>query len=81
MGHRLLARLLWPMGMALQTSIVVVAGWYDPDSVRRVMGLTTVGFLLALLGLEQALPYRVACAARLPNAPRESSASHVSAEA
>ena len=58
MGHRLLARSLWPLGMALQTSVVVVAGWYDPDSARRAMGLTTVGFLLALLGLEQALPYR-----------------------
>ena len=58
MGHRLLALSLWPLGMALQTSVVVVAGWSDPDSVRRVMGLTTVGFLLVLLGLEQALPYR-----------------------
>src|SRR5262249_61983871 len=58
MGNRLLARSLWPLGMALQTSVVVVAGWYDPDSVRLAMGLTTVGFLLALLGLEQALPYR-----------------------
>jgi len=27
MGHRLLARSLWPLGMALQTSVVVVAGW------------------------------------------------------
>src|SRR5262252_2515114 len=58
MVHRLLARSLWPLGMALQTSVVVVAGWFDPGSVGRAMGLTTVGFLLALLGLEQALPYR-----------------------
>src|SRR5215468_1844124 len=58
MGHRLLARSLWPLGLALQTSVVVVAGWSDPDSVRRAMGLTTVGFLLVLLALEQILPYR-----------------------
>src|SRR5262249_44512127 len=58
MGHRLLAWLSWPLGMALQTSVVVVAGWYDPDSVGRVMGLTTVAFLFALVGLEQVAPYR-----------------------
>jgi len=58
MGHRLLARSLWPLGMALQTSVVVVAGWSDPDLAPRAMGLTTVGFLLLLLGIEQALPYR-----------------------
>jgi len=58
MGHRLLARSLWPLGLALQTSVVVVAVWSAPDSAPRAMGLTTVGFLLALLGLEQALPYR-----------------------
>jgi ornithine lipid hydroxylase len=58
MGHRLLARSLWPLGLALQTSVVVVAGWFDPNLVGRAMGLTTVGFLLVLLGLEQALPYR-----------------------
>src|SRR5262249_61615713 len=58
MGHRLLARSLWPLGLALQTSVIVVAGWSDPNMVGRAMGLTTVGFLLVLLGLEQSLPYR-----------------------
>jgi sterol desaturase/sphingolipid hydroxylase (fatty acid hydroxylase superfamily) len=58
LGHRLLAWSLWPLGMALQASVLVVAGWSDPDSVGRAMGLTTVTFLLLLVGLEQVLPYR-----------------------
>jgi ornithine lipid hydroxylase len=58
MGHRLLAWLSWPLGMALQTSVIVAAGWHDPDSVSRVMGITTIAFLLTLVALEQALPYR-----------------------
>jgi hypothetical protein len=37
MGHRLLARSLWPLGMALQTSVVVVAVWSDPDSAPRAI--------------------------------------------
>src|SRR5215813_7739493 len=45
MGLRLLAWLLWPLGMALQTSVVVIAGWSDPDSVRRVMVRPRVGAL------------------------------------
>jgi len=58
MGLRLLARLLWPLGLALQTSVVVVAVRSNPDSAPRVMGLTTVSFLFALVGLEQAMPHR-----------------------
>jgi|SRR5215813_12460015 len=45
MGLRLLAWLLWPLGMALQTSVVVIAGWSDPDSARRVMVRPRVGAL------------------------------------
>ena len=58
MGRRVLAWSLWPLGIALQTSVVVAAGWSDPDAVGRAMGVTTVAFLFVLLGLEQALPYR-----------------------
>jgi sterol desaturase/sphingolipid hydroxylase (fatty acid hydroxylase superfamily) len=58
MDQRVLAWSLWPLGMTLQASVVVVAGWAKPDSVGRAMGLTTVAFLLLLLGLEQILPYR-----------------------
>ncbi len=58
MGRHLLAWLLWPLGLALQASVVVAAGWSEPDSVSRAMGLTTVTFLLVLLGLEQVMPYR-----------------------
>jgi ornithine lipid hydroxylase len=56
--HRVLASSLWPLGLALQVSVVAVAGWSDPDSVGRAMGATTVAFLLVLLGVEQVLPYR-----------------------
>jgi sterol desaturase/sphingolipid hydroxylase (fatty acid hydroxylase superfamily) len=58
MSRRVLAWSLWPLGLALQASAVVAAGRWDPDSVSRAMGLTTVAFLLVLLGLEQVLPYR-----------------------
>lgn len=58
MVRRVLAWSLWPLGLALQTSVVVVAGWSDPDSAARAMGPTTVAFLLVLFGFEQALPYR-----------------------
>ena len=57
-SRRLLAASLWPLGLALQVSVVVAAGWSAPDSVGRAMGLTTVVFLLVLLGLEDVLPYR-----------------------
>jgi ornithine lipid hydroxylase len=56
--HRFLASSLWPLGLALQVSVVAVAGWSDAGSVGRAMGATTVAFLLVLLGLEQVLPYR-----------------------
>src|SRR5262245_3113295 len=55
---RWLAASLWPAGLALQVSVVVVAGRADPDSVGRAMGLTAIAFLLVLLGLEPVLPYR-----------------------
>src|SRR4030095_7531812 len=58
LSRRVLASSLWPLGLALQVSVVGVAGWSHPDSVGRAMGLTTVVFLLVLLGLEQVLPYR-----------------------
>ena len=58
MERRVLAWSLWPLGIALQASVLFVAGWFDPDAVGRVMGPTTVAFLLVLLGVEQALPYR-----------------------
>lgn len=58
MGHRVLAWSLWPLGMALQASVVVIVGWSRPDAVGRAMGLTTVAVLLVLLGLEHVLPYR-----------------------
>src|SRR5215469_10673553 len=58
MSRHVLACSIWPLGLALQASVVVVAGWSDPESVGRAMGLTTVAFLLVLLGLEQILPYR-----------------------
>jgi ornithine lipid hydroxylase len=57
-SHHVLASSLWPLGLALQVSVVAVAGWSDPDLVGHAMGATTVAFLLALLGLEQVLPYR-----------------------
>jgi len=41
-GLRVLASSLWPLGLALQVSVVVVAGWSDPDAVSRVMGATTI---------------------------------------
>jgi len=58
MGHRLLAWSLWPLCIAVPTSIVVVAGGSDPTSSVRAMGLTTVVLILVLLWLEQVLPYR-----------------------
>jgi len=58
MSRRVLACSIWPLGLALQASAVVAAGWSDPESVGRAMGLTTVAFLLVLLGLEQILPRR-----------------------
>ena len=33
MGYRLLAWSLWPLGITVHTSVVVVAGWSDPHSV------------------------------------------------
>lgn len=57
-GLRALASSLWPLGLALQVSVVGGAGWSEPDSTSRAMGATTVAFLVALLGLEQVLPYR-----------------------
>jgi len=56
MTHRFLAWSLYPLGRALQASVVIVAGWSDPDSAGRAMALSTVVFLLVLLGLEQVLP-------------------------
>lgn len=58
MLRRLLASSLWPLGLVLQVSAIVLAGWSDPDSVGRAMGVTTVVVLLGLLTLEQLLPYR-----------------------
>lgn len=58
MSHRFLAWSLWPLGLAVQTSVVVMAGGSDPHAVVRAMGLTSVAFLLALVGLEHILPYR-----------------------
>jgi len=58
MLRRALAWSLWPLGVALQASVVVAAAWSNPDAVNRAMGLTTVACLLLLLGLEQVLPYR-----------------------
>src|SRR5262249_40605981 len=58
MGHRVLSWSVWPLGMSLQASIIGIAGWSDPNSVGRAMGLTTIAFLFLLLGLEQVLPYR-----------------------
>jgi len=55
---RALAPSLWPLGLALQVSVVVGAGRSDPDSVGRAIGITTVAGLLVLLAVEQALPYR-----------------------
>lgn len=55
---RVLASSLWPLGLALQVSVVAAAGWSDPDKVGRATGITTVAGLLVLLGFEQALPYR-----------------------
>lgn len=40
----------WPLGLALQVAVIVVARWS--------MGATTVACLFVLLGLEQVLPYR-----------------------
>ena len=57
-GLRALASSLWPLGLALQVSVVGGAGWSEPDSTSRAMGATTVAFLVALLGLEQVLPSR-----------------------
>jgi len=58
MGQRLLAWSLWPLGLAVQTSVVVVAGWSDPRSVVPAMGLTSIALILILVGLEHVLPYR-----------------------
>lgn len=58
LSRRLLASSLWPVALALQVSVVVVAGWSHPESVGRAIGLTAVAVLLVLLGLEQVLPYR-----------------------
>ena len=55
---RWLASSLWPLGLALQASAVVAAGWSNPGSVGRVMAVTTVACLLVLLGFERVLPYR-----------------------
>ena len=57
MGHRILAWSLWPLGLAVQTSVVVVAGWSDPHSVVSAMGLTSIALILVLVGLEHVLPY------------------------
>src|SRR5262249_3987049 len=58
MGYRYLAWSLWPLGLAVQTSVVGVAGWSDPSSLVRAMGFTSIAFILVLVGLEQVLPYR-----------------------
>ena len=55
---RWLASSLWPLGLALQVSVVVVAGWSNPGSVGRAAGVTTAACLLILLGFEEVLPYR-----------------------
>ena len=49
MGHRLLAWSLWPLGLAVQTSVVVVAGWSDPHSVVPAMGLTSIALIVSSL--------------------------------
>ena len=58
MGRHALAWSLWPLGLALQASVVVAVAWSDPNAVSRAMGLITVAFLLVLLGLEDVVPYR-----------------------
>src|SRR5262249_31517411 len=49
---------LWPLGMALQASVLTIAGWTRPDTVGRAMGLMTIALLFLLVALEQTLPYR-----------------------
>ena len=58
MAHRLLAWSVWPLCLAVQTSVVVVAGGSDPNALVRALGLTTIAVILVLVGLEQVLPYR-----------------------
>src|SRR5262249_54498751 len=58
MGHRLLAWSVWPLGIAVQTAVVIGAGGSDPNSLVRAMGLTTITVILVLVGLEHVLPYR-----------------------
>jgi ornithine lipid hydroxylase len=58
MGHCILAWSLWPLGLAVQTSVVVVAGWSNPHSVVPAMGLTSIALILVLVGLERVVPYR-----------------------
>lgn len=58
MGHRILAWSVWPLCLMVATSVVVVAGGADPNSVSRAMGLTIIALILALVGLEHVLPYR-----------------------
>jgi len=52
------AGILWPAGVIAQIGIVAMTGWWRPDLVGRAMGLTAVAMLVALIGVEQALPYR-----------------------
>jgi len=58
MSRRWLAWSLWPLGMALQASVLTIAGWTRPDTVGRAMGLMTIALLFLLVALEQTLPYR-----------------------
>lgn len=58
MGHRILAWSLWPLGIAVPTSVVVVAGWSDSNALVRSMGLTNIACILVLVWLEHVLPYR-----------------------
>src|SRR5215467_6608583 len=58
MGHRLLAWSLWPLSIAVQTSIVGAAAWSDPNLLLRATSLTSVAIIILFVGLEQILPHR-----------------------
>jgi sterol desaturase/sphingolipid hydroxylase (fatty acid hydroxylase superfamily) len=72
MREGVLARILWPAGVIAQIGVAAAIGWWRPDLVGRAMGLTAVAMLVALVGIEQALPYRREWSVRGdPDLPRD----------
>ena len=63
-AKKLFSRLVWPLCLAANVAPVVIAATFAPQWLPSVAAATTVTLVLALLVIEQILPYRADWSAR-----------------